>query len=112
MPNNDEMSLEELRFATPSEIAEELGRRAKLLRVNTLRMSQKAFAEKIGMAYGTYQQFEQKGKIRLEDFILVVTHLGRVGELGELLKAPGVTSLGLAALSAGKSIPKKRVGKK
>ena len=87
------ISENDLVFSTPQEIAKELAQRAKEIRVNALKLSQKAFAAKMGLAYGKYQRFEQSGDIRLDDFILVLSFLGRKHEITGILKPNEIVDL-------------------
>ena len=89
------MKSSEFIFSSPREIAIELASRAKHLRSKELKMTQKDFAQRVGMKYSTYQLFEQKGEIKLNDFIYVMQQLNRLDELTPLLKISIIDKLGV-----------------
>lgn len=99
---------ESFMLLTSAEIGMKMAQRCKHLRVNTLKMSQKDFAKRAGLSYATFQKFEQKGSIGLHDFLTIVSYLGRVAELEDLLLPPDIEDLGIANHS--KQTTKKRAG--
>ncbi len=50
-----------------------------------LALSQKEFANFVGVSYATYRAFEQDGKISLENFILILNSLGKSEEYKKFL---------------------------
>lgn len=103
------MTKEEMRFATSDEIAAELGKRAKHLRVNVLKVKQEDFAKKIGMPRSRYQGFEQKGDIRLSDLITIARYLKRFDDVAMLFEAEDIESLGIEAFRESDGKRKQRV---
>lgn len=71
-------------LATTKEIIKELATRAKVKR-KKIGMSQKQFAEHIGMKFSTYARFEKTGLISLVSFIDTIRGLYSIGELEALL---------------------------
>lgn len=71
-------------LATTKEIIIELASRAKAKR-KKIGMSQKQFAEHIGMKFSTYARFEKTGLISLNNFVDTLRGLYSVGDLETLL---------------------------
>jgi len=71
-------------LATTKEIIKELASRAKAKR-KKVGMSQKEFAEHIGMKFSTYARFEKTGLISLNNFVDTLRGLYSIGELEALL---------------------------
>lgn len=71
-------------FATTNEIVKELANRTKIKR-KKIGMSQKQFAEHIGMKFSTYARFEKTGLISLSNFIDTVRGLSVINDLDSLL---------------------------
>lgn len=71
-------------LATTSEIVKELANRAKAKR-KKIGMSQKQFAEHIGMKFSTYARFEKTGLISLSNFVDTLRGLYSIGDLEALL---------------------------
>ena len=76
------------------EIAEDLGARAKALRIQ-LKMSQEEFAKKSGIACATYGKFERTGQIGFVSFLTIMRYLGRIAEADRLLKEDDAQKKGL-----------------
>ncbi|MEA3523862.1 MAG: helix-turn-helix transcriptional regulator [Campylobacterota bacterium] len=79
---------------TDEEIALSLAIQAKTLRINN-NMTQKEFAEKSGVAYATYSQFERSGKISLRGFLSVLRHLGRLKSMASILEIGDIERVGI-----------------
>jgi len=88
------MSSMEYLLLTEDEIAKELAIQAKDLRVSK-NLTQKAFAEKSGIAHMTYCKFERTGKISLIGFLKVLRHLGRLQNISTLLEMSSIENIGL-----------------
>lgn len=73
-------------FATTNEIVKELATRTKIKR-KKIGMSQKQFAEHIGMKFSTYARFEKTGLISLSNFIDTVRGLYAINDLDSLLNS-------------------------
>lgn len=71
-------------FATTKEIVKEFANRAKAKR-KKIGMSQKQFAEHIGMKFSTYARFEKTGLISLNNFVDTLRGLYAIDELEALL---------------------------
>jgi transcriptional regulator with XRE-family HTH domain len=71
-------------LATTKEIVKELASRAKIKR-KKIGMSQKEFAEHIGMKFSTYTRFEKTGLISLNNFIDTLRGLYSIDDLESLL---------------------------
>lgn len=71
-------------LATTKEILKELASRAKVKR-KKIGMSQKEFADHIGMKFSTYARFEKTGLISLNNFVDTLRGLYSIGELEALL---------------------------
>lgn len=71
-------------LATTKEIVKELASRAKTTR-KQIGMSQKEFAEHIGMKFSTYARFEKTGLISLNNFVDTMRGLNSVTDLEALL---------------------------
>lgn len=71
-------------LATTKEIIKELAFRAKAKR-KKIGMSQKQFADHIGMKFSTYARFEKTGLISLNNFVDTLRGLYSIGELEALL---------------------------
>jgi len=71
-------------LATTKEIVNELANRAKLKRKKT-GMSQKEFADHIGMKFSTYARFEKTGLISLSNFVDTMRGLNSITDLEALL---------------------------
>ena len=71
-------------LATTKEIVKELSSRAKAKR-KKIGMSQKEYAEHIGMKFSTYARFEKTGLISLNNFIDTMRGLHSITDLEALL---------------------------
>lgn len=71
-------------LATTKEIITELASRAKAKR-KKIGMSQKEFADHIGMKFSTYARFEKTGLISLNNFVDTLRGLYSIDELEALL---------------------------
>ena len=78
------MHMTPFELATTSEIVKTLAERAKVKR-KKIGMSQKEFAEHIGMKYSTYARFEKTGLISLNNFVDTLRGLFSIGDLEALL---------------------------
>jgi transcriptional regulator with XRE-family HTH domain len=71
-------------LATTKEIVTELASPAKAKR-KKIGMSQKKFAEHIGVKYSTYGRFEKTGLISLNNFVDTLRGLYSIGDLDALM---------------------------
>lgn len=71
-------------LATTKEIVKELASRAKAKR-KKIGMSQKEFADHIGMKFSTYARFEKTGLISLNNFVDTMRGLNSITDLEALL---------------------------
>ncbi|MFZ3054243.1 MAG: helix-turn-helix transcriptional regulator [Sulfuricurvum sp.] len=71
-------------LATTKEIVKELASRAKAKR-KQIGISQKQFAEYIGMKFSNYARFEKTGLIFLNNFVDTLRGLYSIGDLERLL---------------------------
>lgn len=71
-------------LATTKEIVTELADRAKVKR-KKIGMSQKEFADHIGMKFSTYARFEKTGLISLNNFVDTMRGLNSITDLEALL---------------------------
>ncbi|MDO9208882.1 MAG: helix-turn-helix transcriptional regulator [Sulfuricurvum sp.] len=71
-------------LATTKEIIKELSSRAKAKR-KQVGMSQKEFADHIGMKFSTYARFEKTGLISLNNFVDTMRGLNSITDLEALL---------------------------
>lgn len=86
--------IKEFEGLLPSEIIVILADRCRALR-EIKGKNQKEFSKFVGIPYGTYQKFEQEGKISLERFVQIVSALGRRRELETFLNLDDVQKLGI-----------------
>lgn len=78
------MDMAPFELATTKEIIKELASRAKAKR-KKIGMSQKEFAEHIGMKFSTYARFEKTGLISLNNFVDTLRGLNSITDLEALL---------------------------
>lgn len=78
------MSMSPFDLSTTKEIVKELASRAKAKR-KKIGMSQKQFAEHIGMRFGTYARFEKTGLISLNNFVDTLRGLYSIEDLESIL---------------------------
>ncbi len=71
-------------LATTKEIVKELANRAKAKR-KKIGMSQKEFAEHIGMKFSTYARFEKTGLISLNNFVDTMRGLNSITDFEALM---------------------------
>lgn len=88
------MTKQEFLLQTEEEIAEVLGAKAKVLRVQK-NITQKEFAKKAGIANITYGKFERTGIISFVGFLKVLRHLGKLKDISELLSQDEIEKLGI-----------------
>jgi transcriptional regulator with XRE-family HTH domain len=74
-------------FKTDSELAIELGRRARTYRIRK-GMSQRTLAQKAGVHVNTMRGFERRGEVKLSSFIAILRALGERRLLESMLDAP------------------------
>ncbi len=101
------MSSIEYLLLSEEEIAQNIATQAKELRV-AKNLTQKAFAEKSGIAYMTYCKFERTGKISLLGFLKVLRHLGRLKDISCILEMSSIESIGLEKYADNVAQSKKR----
>ena len=71
-------------LSTTKEIVKELASRAKTKR-KKIGMTQKQFADHIGMKFSTYARFEKTGLISLNNFVDTLRGLYSIGDLEAIL---------------------------
>jgi len=77
---------------TPAEVAAELGRRIRVLRLaRNWRLV--TLSERAGVGMATLQRFETTGRITLENLLKLAEALGRLDELDSLFRPPPARSL-------------------
>ena len=74
-----------LEFNTPVEVIKMLIQKIEQVRIQK-KMTQKEFASKAGIAYGTYRSFLDLNNISLHNFIAIYQVLGFYDELNTLVK--------------------------
>lgn len=77
------MNMTPFELATTKEIVKELASRAKAKR-KKIGMSQKEFADHIGVKFSTYARFEKTGLISLNNFVDTLRGLYSIGDLEAL----------------------------
>ncbi len=77
---------------TPLELAQKLAERMKTLRLQK-RWKRATLAERSGVSGSSLRRFEQTGKISLESFLKLLSALGRLDEMDELLKPPAIQTI-------------------
>jgi len=90
---------------SPIELQKELGEKAKTLRLfhGFKRVS---LSEKSGVSAETIRNFEQTGKVTLENFIRIAFALNEEHKLSDLFELPEISSL-KDIEKLGKSMPKR-----
>jgi len=79
-------------LSTPSEVQQRLGKKAKALRLFH-GFKRVTLSEKSGVSAATIRNFEQTGKITLENFIRIAFALHEEHKLGDLFELPEISSL-------------------
>jgi transcriptional regulator with XRE-family HTH domain len=84
----------EMKFGikTTVEVAQALAGRVKRLRLQR-KWKRSTFAERSGVSESSLRRFEQSSKISLENFLKLLSALGRLGEMDELLQPPAIQSI-------------------
>ena len=77
---------------TTVEVAQTLARRVKKLRLQK-KWKRSTLAERSGVSEGSLRRFEQTNKISLENFLKLLSALGRLDEMDELLQPPIIKSI-------------------
>ena len=77
---------------TTVEVAQTLAGRVKKLRLQKKR-KRSTLAERSGVSEGSLRRFEQINKISLENFLKLLSALGRLDEMDELLQPPTIKSI-------------------
>ncbi|MFC1877948.1 helix-turn-helix domain-containing protein [Thermodesulfobacteriota bacterium] len=77
---------------TTIEIAQILAERVKELRLQK-KWKRSTLAERSGVSEGSLRRFEQTNKISLENFLKLLSALGRLDEMDELLQPPTIKSI-------------------
>lgn len=77
---------------TPEDVAGTLALRIKELRL-AKKWKQKTLAERSGVSEASLKRFEQTGKVSLESLLKIVSALGRLDDLADLLKLPKASSM-------------------
>lgn len=81
-----------VRFATPSEIADDIAGRVRSRRLER-NWTQEVLAERSGVSLATLRRFEQKGQISLERLLRLAVALDALDEFRELFRAPRIRTL-------------------
>jgi transcriptional regulator with XRE-family HTH domain len=77
---------------TTAEVAQTLAGRVKKLRLQN-KWKRSTLAERSGVSEGSLRRFEQTNKISLENFLKLLSALGRLAEMDELLQPPTIRSI-------------------
>jgi transcriptional regulator with XRE-family HTH domain len=77
---------------TTIEVAQVLAERVKELRLQK-KWKRSTLAERSGVSEGSLRRFEQKNKISLENFLKLLSALGRLDEMDELLQPSTIESI-------------------
>ncbi len=77
---------------TTVEVAQTLAGRVKKLRLRK-KWKRSTLAERSGVSEGSLRRFEQTNKISLENFLKLLSALGRLDEMDELLQPPAIKSI-------------------
>lgn len=96
-----------LELATSSEIAAEIGRRARARRL-ALGYTQKGVADRAGMSVGSLKRFEHRGAITFEGLVRVAVVLDALDGLRDLFAPAPLASLD--ALDASRAAPLRQRG--
>lgn len=88
------MNSQQFLLQTDDEIMQQLAKQAQELRIKK-NLTQKDFAKKAGISYGTYIKFERLGSISLQSFLKVLRYLGRLKNIADLLKVEDIQKLGI-----------------
>jgi HTH-type transcriptional regulator / antitoxin HipB len=91
---------------TPDEIATDLGRRMRALRLAN-RWRRVTLADRAGVSASTIQRFETSGKITLENLLRLADALGRADELAALFEPPPARSIDELARRTFRPLPKR-----
>lgn len=91
---------------TPDEIATDLGRRLRALRL-AHRWRRVTLAERTGVSASTIQRFETSGKITLENLLRLADALGRADELAALFEPPPARSIDELEQRTSRPLPKR-----
>jgi len=105
------MNSQQLLLQTEKEISKFLAKQVQVLRVEK-NLTQKEFAKKADISYGTYIKFERSGTISLEGFLKVLRHLGKLKEVGSILEIDKVQKAGIEEYMKSKDNEKKRASSK
>ena len=77
---------------TTGEIAQILAKRVKELRLLN-KWKRSTMAERSGVSESSLRRFEQTARISLENFLKLLSALGRLDEMGDLLHPPSAKSI-------------------
>ena len=77
---------------TTAEVAQTLAGRVKKLRLQN-KWKRSTLAERSGVSEGSLRRFEQTNKISIENFLKLLSALGRLAEMDELLQPPTIRSI-------------------
>ena len=77
---------------TTVEVAQALAERVKELRLRK-KWKRSTLAERSGVSEGSLRRFEQTNKISLESFLKLLSALGRLDEIDELLQPSTIESI-------------------
>ncbi len=77
---------------TTVEVAQTLAVRVKKLRLRK-KWKRSTLAERSGVSEGSLRRFEQTNKISLENFLKLLSALGRLDEMDALLQPPTIKSI-------------------
>jgi HTH-type transcriptional regulator / antitoxin HipB len=91
---------------TPDEIAAELGRRLRALRL-AHRWRRVTLAERTGVSASTIQRFETSGKITLENLLRLAEGLGRADELAAMFEPSPARSIDELEQRTSRPLPKR-----
>ncbi len=82
----------EFELKTTVDVAQTLAERVKKLRLRK-KWKRSTLAERSGVSEGSLRRFEQTNKISLESFLKLLSALGRLDEMDELLQPSTIKSI-------------------
>ena len=82
----------EFKLKTSEEIARELAEKVREIRLRN-RWKRSTLAQRSGVTESSLRRFEQTARISLENFLKLLSALGRLDEVDQLLKPPAALSI-------------------
>ena len=100
------MTMEDMSIQTPDELARELAKRLKSLRL-TQGFKRQTLADRAGVTVASLKRFETIGKGSLALLLKVSFALGRLDEFEDLLQPPPARSMADIERQSVKTLPKR-----